>query len=507
MKDLSMIAQLMRISPIILVSAWAILVLLVESYAQDKESHRKFVGHLTLVGLVGVLLLQLLLMTKIGPKAVSLFHGRVLMDGFAMQMGMLFTVGALLTVLLSPPYLEGHKIDFGEYYPLMLFSVAGMMIVAAAGELMVLVIGIETMSLPIYALCSSWRKKSASQREEASLEASFKYFIMGAFSTAISVYGIALVYGATGTTLFSDLVALGPQTATKGLLIVGMVMLIGGLGFKVAAVPFHMWTPDVYEGAPTPITGFMAAAVKAAAFAAMLRVFTFGFGTTELAFGANGWMSILAILAAVTMILGNLTALWQQNVKRMLAYSSIAHAGYLLIGVIAAGNPTVSAEARSAVVFYLWAYTFTTIGAFGIIAWIGQREDRERVNVDDWAGLGRRRPVMALAMTIFLLSLAGVPPTAGFFGKFFLFKTALANSGLMWLIVLGLLTSVVSVFYYLRVVVAMYFKDAPEDDTELQPFSSTTSKLALFAATMFVLGVGLYPTTLWNYASKALMSF
>jgi len=507
MKDLSMLAQLMRISPIILVSAWAILVMLVESYTRDKESHRRFVGHLTLVGLAGVFLLQLVMASKIGPKAVSLFHGRVLMDGFAMQMGMIFTAGALLTVLLSPAYLEGHEIDFGEYYPLVLFSIAGMMIVAAAGELMVLVIGIETMSLPIYALCSSWRKKSASQREEASLEASFKYFIMGAFSTGVTVYGIALVYGATGTTLFADLVALGPQAATKGLLVVGMVMLIGGLGFKVAAVPFHMWTPDVYEGAPTPVTGFMAAAVKAAAFAAVLRVFSYGFGTTELTFGANGWSSIIAIVAALTMILGNLTALWQQNVKRMLAYSSIAHAGYLLIGVIAAGNPNVSAEARSAVVFYLWAYTFTTIGAFGIIAWIGQREDRERVTVDDWAGLGRRRPAMALAMTIFLMSLAGVPPTAGFFGKFFLFKAALANSGLVWLVVLGLLTSVVSVFYYLRVVVAMYFTEAPEDDPEVQPFASATSTVAIFAATIFVLGVGLYPTTLWQYATKALMGF
>jgi NADH-quinone oxidoreductase subunit N len=507
MKDLSMIAQLMRISPIIGVSGWAILVLLVESYTRNKESQRRFVGHLTLVGLVGVLLVQILLFSKIGPGAVSLFHGRVLMDGFAVQMGMVFTVGALLTVLLSPAYLEGHKIDFGEYYPLLLFSIAGMMIVAAAGDLMVLVIGIETMSLPVYALCSSWRNKSASQREEASLEASFKYFIMGAFSTGVTVYGIALVYGATGTTLFSDLVALGPETATKGLLVVGMVMLIGGLGFKVAAVPFHMWTPDVYEGAPTPVTGFMAAAVKAAAFAAVLRVFTYGFGTTELVFGASGWASLIAIVAALTMVLGNLTALWQQNIKRMLAYSSIAHAGYLLIGVIAAGNPSVSAEARSAVVFYLWAYTFTTIGAFGIIAWIGKREDRERVTVDDWAGLGRRRPAMALAMTIFLMSLAGVPPTAGFFGKFFLFKAALANSDLIWLVVLGLLTSVVSVFYYLRVVVAMYFKDAPEDDAELQPLSSASSKVALIAATAFVLVVGVYPTTLWEYASKALMGF
>ncbi len=505
MKDLSTFSQLLRISPIVLVAGWALLTLLVESFTRNKESNRSFVGHLTLVGLSATLLLQLLLLGKMGPKAISLFHGRVLMDGFAMQMGMLFVVGALLTVLLSPSYLEGHDIDFGEYYPLLLFSVAGMMIIAAAGDLMVLVIGIETMSLPVYALCSSWRRKAASQREEASLEASFKYFIMGAFSTGITVYGIALVYGATGTTLFSDLVALGPEAATKGLLVVGMVMLLGGLGFKVAAVPFHMWTPDVYQGAPTPVTGFMAAAVKAAAFAAMLRVFTYGFGTKELVFGSNGWASILAVIAALTMLLGNLTALWQSNVKRMLAYSSIAHAGYLLIGVIAAGNPSISAEARSAVVFYLWAYTFTTIGAFGVIAWIGKREGREREDVDDWAGLARQRPAMALAMTIFLLSLAGVPPTAGFFGKLFVFKAALANTGLIWLVVLGLLTSVVSVYYYLRIVVAMYFKDAPQQEPDIQPMVSATSRVALFGATLFVLLVGMYPTSLWKHAAKALM--
>jgi NADH-quinone oxidoreductase subunit N len=503
MKDLSTLQQLLYVAPIIAAAGWAILVLLVEAFSAE---HRKaFVGHVTLIGLAAIGAIGYYLMRRLGTEAVMLFQGRVIVDGFFVQISLIATTGAFLTVLLSPAYLEGHGIDFGEFYPLLLFSLAGMMVVASAADLMVLLIGIETMSLPLYALCGSWRRKNAPDREQGSLEASFKYFIMGAFSTAVSVYGIALVYGATGTTLLSDLAALGGAGAAKGLLILGMVLLIAGLGFKVAAVPFHMWAPDVYEGAPTPVTGFMAAAVKTAAFAAVLRVFTVGFGAKELAFGVSGWTSVLAPVAAITMLLGNFAALWQDNVKRMLAYSSIAHAGYMLIGVLAAASPDVTAEARSAVVFYLWAYTFTTIGAFGCIAWIGAREGRERVNVNDWNGLSQRHPGVALAMTIFLLSLAGVPPTAGFFGKLFLFKAALHNSGLIWVVVLGLLTSVVSVFYYLRVVVAMYFKEQDADDPEFSPLKSGAITFALGTAVAAVLFIGVFPSRLWGYAARALM--
>ncbi len=503
MRELGNWQMLLSIAPILATASWAILVLLVEAFTEEKQ--KAFIGHITLVGLAAIGGIEYVLMRKLGSDSMLLFGGRVIVDGFFIQMSLIVTVGAFLTVLLSPAYLARHEIEFGEYYSLLLFSLSGMMIVGSAADLMVLLIGIETMSLPVYALCSSWRRKAASTREEASIEASFKYFIMGAFSTAVSVYGIALVYGATGTTLFSDLVSLGNGAAGKGLLVVGMVMLLGGLGFKVAAVPFHMWTPDVYEGAPTPVTGFMAAAVKTAAFAALLRVFTLGFNTPELAFGSSGWTSVLAVMAALTMVLGNFAALWQKNVKRMLAYSSIAHAGYMLIAVIAAGTAAVTDEARSAVIFYLWSYTFTTIGAFGCIAWIGSREDRERVTVDDWNGLSARQPKAALAMTVFLLSLAGVPPTAGFFGKLFLFKAALHNPGLIWLVVLGLLTSVVSVFYYLRVVVAMYFKDPVEGDEELSPLKSGAIHFALGTAVAAVMFIGMFPGRLWGYAARALM--
>lgn len=505
MNSLTTLQKLLYISPILATAAWAVILLLVDVFSEEKR--KAFVGHLALVALATVGILELFLMRRVGGDAQLLFSGRVILDAFAIQVFLIVTAGAFLTVLLSPSYLERHGIDFGEYYPLLLFSLAGMMIIGCAGDLMVLVIGIETMSLPIYALCGAWRRQTASTREEASLEASFKYFLLGAFSTAVTMYGVALVYGATGTTLFADLIGLGSTAANKGLLVIGMVLLIAGLGFKVAAVPFHMWTPDVYEGAPTPVTGFMAAAVKTAAFAAVLRVFTAAFGAKELAFGTSGWTSMLAILAALTMLLGNLAALKQQNIKRMLAYSSIAHAGYMLIGVIAAATPELSAEARSGVLFYLWAYTFTTVGAFGVISWMGAKEDRERTNVEDWNGLAQERPAMALAMTIFLLSLAGVPPTAGFFGKLFLFKAALGNSGLIWLVVLGLLTSVVSVFYYLRVVVAMYFKEPAGEGVELKPLSTSAPYVAVALATTAVLLIGMLPGRLWGYASRALMGF
>lgn len=503
MKDLSSLHQLLFALPIVATAAWAVVVLLIEAFSD--QGRKAFVGHITLVGLALVGVIEFYLMRRLGHDSALLFNGRVVVDGFFVQVAMIVTAGAFLTVLLSPAYLDAHGIDFGEYYPLLLFSLAGMLVVASAADLMVLLIGIETMSLPIYALCGGWRRAAPTPREETSVEASFKYFIMGGFSTAVSVYGIALVYGATGTTQLAELAALGSGAASKGILILGMVMLLGGLGFKVAAVPFHMWTPDVYEGAPTPITGFMAAAVKATAFAALLRVFTVGFGADTLAFGVSGWSSLLVPMTAATLVLGNLAALWQNNVKRMLAYSSIAHAGYMLIGVAAAGSPQVAPEVRSAIVFYLWAYTFTTIGAFGLIAWIGSHEGQERVTFEDWNGLAQRRPVAALGMTLFMLSLAGVPPTAGFFGKLFVFKAALSQSSLIWLVVLGLLTSVVSVYYYLRIVVAMYFREPESADDDLAPMGSMGTNIALTLTSMAVLLIGLWPSRLWGYAAKAIM--
>jgi NADH-quinone oxidoreductase subunit N len=277
----------------------------------------------------------------------------------------------------------------------------------------------------------------------------------------------------------------------------GEYFILIALAFKVAAVPFHMWAPDTYEGAPTPVTGFMAAGVKAAAFGGILRLLGTAFGASTLVFDFTGWASVLSVLAALTMTLGNLAAIRQENIKRLLAYSSIAHAGYLLIGVVAAGLGVASAQ--PAVLFYLVAYTFTTLGAFGVVAWVGDRHD-ERLMVDDWAGLGAARPGVALAMTIFLLSLGGVPPTGGFFGKFYLFRAAMESPQLYWLVVLGVLNSMVSVYYYLRIVVAMYFRDPLRP---LAPTDSVSTRAGLIITAVAVVLLGIFPGAVIDWARPA----
>jgi NADH-quinone oxidoreductase subunit N len=324
---------------------------------------------------------------------------------------------------------------------------------------------------------------------------------MGAFATGFLVYGMALVYGTTGGELGYAGIASKVSTASKTpVFYLGEYFIIIALAFKVAAVPFHMWTPDAYEGAPTPVTGFMAAGVKAAAFGGILRLMSGAFGSPLLVFDNTGWASILSVLAAATMTLGNLAALRQENIKRMLAYSSISHAGYLLIGVVAGGLGVASA--KPAVLFYLVGYTFTILGAFGVVAWIGNRKD-ERLLVEDWAGLASARPAVALAMTIFMLSLGGVPPTVGFFGKFYLFKAAMESPQLTWLVVLGVLNSVVSVYYYLRVVVAMYFKDPKRP---FAPTDAASMRAGLLITAVAVVILGVFPSLFVDWAGPAIVA-
>jgi len=364
--------------------------------------------------------------------------------------------------------------------------------VAHATHLVSLLIGIETMSLAAYVLTGCWRRSLRSS------EAAMKYFLMGAFATGFLVYGMALVYGTTGGEMSYAGIASKVGEASKApMFYLGEYFIIIALAFKVAAVPFHMWAPDTYEGAPTPVTGFMAAGVKAAAFGGILRLLGTAFGASTLVFDFTGWASLLSVLAALSMTLGNLAAIRQENIKRLLAYSSIAHAGYLLIGVVASGLGVASAQ--PAVLFYLVAYTFTTLGAFGVVAWIGDRHD-ERLMVDDWAGLAAARPGVALAMTIFLLSLGGVPPTAGFFGKFYLFRAAMESPQLYWLVVLGVLNSMVSVYYYLRVVVAMYFRDPARP---LAPTDSASTRAGLIITAVAVVLLGLFPGSVIDWARPA----
>ena len=437
--------------PLIFIAGWACLVLLADALGTSRNTR---LGPLAVLGLVlgfGVCAFS----WATTPQPIdNLFGGMLIWDRYALFFDMMFILAGLLTLLIAGPYTREHRFAFGELHSLVLLVIVGMMLLIHAGDFIILVIGLETMSLGVYTLVASWsgNKKSA--------EAGLKYFIMGAVASAFLIYGIALIYGVTGETNLLRIADRAGSLVGNKLFLTGMLMVMGAMSFKVALVPFHAWTPDAYEGAPTPVTGFMAAAVKAAAFGMLLRIFTVVFGGHDYVFGLTGWSDIFEWLAILTMILGNLAALRQSNIKRMLAYSSIAHTGYIMVGVIATG--VLEGEQGAAVLYYLLAYTVTTIGAFGVVAWIGSH-DNERVDLESWNGLSDRHPAAAAVMTLFMLSLAGVPPTAGFFAKFYLFKAALAHPGLLALVLVAVANSVVSFYFYLRPVVAMYFLTAEAD--------------------------------------------
>jgi NADH-quinone oxidoreductase subunit N len=465
--------------PLLIISAMACIVLLAETFTRGQT--RGGLAWLAIAGCLATLIALVAQWDEAGTKTTVL-QGMWVVDRMAIFLDVAFVSTALVTLLLSGAYMREHGFEFGEFYTLVLFGTAGMMMVAHADHLLMLLIGIETTSLAAYVLTGSWR------RSPRSSEGAMKYFLMGAFATGFLVYGIALVYGATGGEMtYAGIAAKSGEASKSAIFLVGVYFILIALVFKVAAVPFHMWAPDAYEGAPTTATGFMAAGVKAAAFGAILRLFGSVFGGAALPGEPIGWVRIVAVVAFVTMTYGNLGALRQDNVKRMLAYSSIAHAGYLLVGVVALG---VGIEgAKSGVLSYLLAYTFTTLGAFGVVAWVGRRGDA-RLFVEDWAGLGTARPALALAMTIFLLSLGGVPPTGGFFGKFYLFRAAMESPQLYPLVIAGVLNSVVSVYYYLRVVVAMYFRDPVRAHDS---YASSEMRLALILTAVAVVALGVFP--------------
>ncbi len=375
----------------------------------------------------------------------SSFGGTFLADNFALYFNFILLFAAALTVLLSVRFPSTESLNEGDYYGLLLFGTAGMLLVAQASDLVLLFIGIETLSIALYILAGYTRSKEVSE------EAALKYFLTGAFAFGFLLYGTALLYGASGSTNYATIAAaLGPgaTSTTMHLAIVGMGMLLVGFGFKLAFVPFHQWTPDVYDGAPTPITAYMSVATKVAVFAGLLRVLT-----SALAPLTPEWFSVLWALAVLTMVVGNLVAVVQSNIKRMLAYSSIAQAGYVLVGVIAGGS-----DGRSATMFYLLVYALMNLGAFAVVAALAQRGE-DVLNINEYAGLAERQPALAALMALFMLSLAGIPITAGFIGKLYLFVAAV-EAGHPELVVIGVLTSAVSAFYYLRLVVLMYFRKA-----------------------------------------------
>lgn len=431
--------------------------------------------------------------------AASAFGGIVIIDAYACFWKLLLCFVAGLTVLLSHTYLREERLYFGEYYGFVLLSLSGMMVMVSAADLLTIYLGTELMSLSLYVMAGLKRS------EPRSLEASAKYFVLGAFSSGILLYGISLLYGATGSTRLPAIAAaIAGRSLDDPLLLAATILLAVGFGFKLAVVPFHMWTPDVYQGAPTSVTAFMAVASKAASFGAFLRVFVEGLGSLK----AN-WSAIFLLLCIATLVLGNIVALVQTNIKRMLAYSSIAHAGYALIGVVAAGVAGTQAGGTNgitAVMLYLALYAFMTFGAFTIVAML-RKGGLDGDEIEDFTGLAARHPLAALLMLVFMVSLAGIPPTAGFIGKFYIFMAAV-EAGLTWLAVLALVFAAISAYFYLRIVMVMYMRE-PDPLTAASPrlIMSPALSIVLACAVAGVVFFGLYPGPLVSLAGHAVLTF
>ena len=480
------LSQLNAIVPLLIISGMGCIILLAETFARGTS--RDGLMWLAVASCVAALVALVFQWDGVATP-LNTFQDMWVVDRTSLFLDGTFLLTALITLLLSSSFLREHDFEFGEFYALILFATGGMIMVVHATHLLMLLIGIETMSLAAYVLTGCWR------RNPRSSEGALKYFLMGAFATGFLVYGSALIYGTTGGQMtYAGIAARAAESSNDPLFLIGFYFLLIAMVFKVAAVPFHMWAPDAYEGAPTPASGFMAAGVKAAALGGLMRLLAGPFSTPALVEGWGGWANIIGVLALLTMTLGNLAALRQENIKRMLAYSSISHAGYVLIGLPAVGLGLEGAQ--SAVLFYLVVYTFTTLGTFGVVAWVGRRGD-ERLFLDDWSGLGTARPGLAVAMTLFLLSLGGVPPTGGFVGKFYLFRTAMEDPRLYWLVIAGVLNSVVSIYYYLRVVVAMYFREPLHAH---DPFPSASMRLALVITSIAVLALGVMPGSVVKWA-------
>lgn len=461
-------------------------VLLIADLFVPKE-RKEITGWLAMIGVVVSFVVNLLVFNTGGET----FLGMYIADSFTGFLNMVILITAFLSILISIDYTRRYNILRGEYYMLMLFSTAGMMLMAGANDLVLIFVALELLSIPLYVLAAF---RSPDLKSE---ESGMKYFVLGAFSSAFFVYGAALVYGATGSTSLPEIFASVSQIVVDGgtaavLLLLGAGLIIVGLGFKVAVVPFHMWTPDVYEGAPTPITAFMSVGAKAGGFAALLRVLVVALVTFTVQEGqsAAAWQTVVWIIAAATLILGNIVAISQVNIKRMLAYSSIAHAGYILMAVAAAGTTGVSDMATRGALIYLMAYMFTNLGAFAVVMCL-EREDGGGSNLNDFIGLSKTQPLLAAAMAVFMLSLTGIPLTGGFIGKWFVFQATL-EAGLVPLAIIGVLTSVVSAFYYVRVIVNMYLRE-PEGEPADVPHATPYVTWAVYGAFAATVILGIFP--------------
>jgi len=469
------------ILPLIVVAIAAVAVLLVGVHVEDEDSEA--LGWLSLAGLGVAFILSLALL----GQQEQTFAGAIALDNYTAYFYLVILLAAGVTVLMSLDYVPELGLAGAEYYALVLFATLGMMLMAAADDLIIIFLGLETMSISVYVLAGMWRRSAKSS------EAALKYFLLGAFSTGFLLYGIALIYGATGSIKLEAIGnALKAPMAHDPLLLLGLGMLLIGFGFKVAAVPFHMWTPDVYEGAPTSVTAFMATGVKLAAFAGFLRVFVVHLWSVR-----AEWALVLWVMAALTMTAGNLIAVVQSSVKRMLAYSAIAHAGYILVAMTAGGP-----SAGTAILFYLLGYAFTNLGAFAVIIALARRGEAHEA-IGDLRGLAARQLLLAAAMAIFMLSLTGVPPLVGFIGKFYLFAAAI-EAGYVGLVVIAVLNSVVSAYYYIGVIVAMYMD---EGGVAIAPLSARPALVAALAiATTATVLIGVYPNPYMAAAANAFTS-
>lgn len=467
------------LAPEIALAVGAMALMLSEVFLRgERRGYQPFLAAAVAAFAFGLFVLQL------GDAPRSIFGGFAAQDHFGSFVGALACAGLFAAVLIAAGFLRPRAAERGEFYALCLTAATGMCLLARGTDLLLLFIALELMSISTYALAAYLR---TGQRPA---EAAFKYFLLGAFSSALFLYGAALCFGATGHTGLTGIAAAGGGPV----LLSGLALLLSGLAFKVAAVPFHMWAPDVYEGSPTPVTAFMAVGVKAAAFAALVRILFVAFGRAGLA-GPSRWGPLVQLLAALTMVFGNLFALSQRNIKRMLAYSSVAHAGYLLVAVAAGAGFATRGEALQGLLFYLAAYTATTVGAFAALASLERLSTEEPGpwDLERFAGLATRRPWAAAATAVLMLSLAGVPPTAGFVGKLLVFRAAV-DAGLWPLAVVGVLSAVVGAYYYLRVVVYMYMR--PAAVPEIAPSSGWPNDLALAASAAAVLLFGLDPAPL-----------
>ena len=461
-----------------LLTLTAVLVLFWDLYIREED--RPQMVWLAVTGFVATGLVSFVLWGR------SDASGPLALDSYALFFNFIFCLAGSLTVLMSGNYLEITKIRQGEYYALVLFAAVGMVVMAAATDLITIFLGLETMSIAVYVLAGIWHQRLASN------EAALKYFLLGAFASGFLLYGMALVYGATGSLQLGTIAEHVSANGSSTLLLVGLGLLLVGFGFKIAAAPFHVWAPDVYEGSPTTITAFMAVGVKAAAFAAFARVFLHTFEAIH-----TEWQGLVWILAVLTMTVGNLTALVQTNIKRMLAYSSIAHAGYLLVAMVAGKD-----LGGAALMYYLVAYGFMNLGAFGVVVALG-RQGEPNDELSDYAGLGSRHPALAMAMVIFMLSLTGVPPLVGFTGKFYVFSAAV-KAGYIWLAVIGVLNSAVSAYYYIRVIVRMYMEESERtfDIPALRP--ALVAAIIIAAAGTILLGV--FPSASISMARESFLS-